>query len=145
MIKIAPIIMIVLFTLTSCELFVIGSDAPTKTIVEVDQESPLGAVYLFKTELDSNNVPAAAQVLASPNGTTYLAIERYEWYFELSRLRRIIDNKPITRFVTDTISNNSLVVDVEFDYIDYVTFTTSKIDDGWYIVNFKDSLTRFIY
>lgn len=136
---------VTLIALSGCELFVVGEDYHYVQKIEKSQKSPLGAIYLFKAEIDNKNVAGATDIFASPNGTKYLAIERYDMYFEIARLGRVIFDQEITYFHADTISGNSLVLDVEFNYLNYVTFTTSKIDSGWYIVSYKDSVTKFIY
>ena len=127
------------FVFTSCEIITIGTpNAPKKEVINVNQQSPLGAVYLFKTELDSNNVPAAAQILADSSGNLLLAIEKYERYFDVDRMKRKIGQKLITKIVRDSLAENDYRYNVEFDYLTNVTFTTSKIRDEWYITNYKD-------
>jgi len=122
--------------LTGCELIVIGSKKEKP--IDIDQASPLGAVYLFKTELDSNNVPAATRILASPNGGMYLALEKYEMYDEIARIGRIIGQKPITQVNTDSLTNTSYRIHLEVDYLKYFSFTTSLIRDNWYITNYTE-------
>jgi len=123
--------------LTSCELIVIGSKkAPP---IEINQNSALGAIYLFKTELDSNNVPAATQILADPKGNVYLAFEKYEMYDEIARIGRIISHKPITSVKTDSLTATSYRINMEFDYIKAISFTTAKIQNNWYIVDYTES------
>lgn len=131
--KIVAIIFSVL--LTGCELIVIGNPSTGPKVVEINQESPVGAVYLFKAELDSNNIPAASQILANPNGNYYLAYEKYEMYYDIKRLHRIISNKPITSVNIDTLSNNNRTYRFVFDYLETMSFTTKKINDEWYVVN----------
>lgn len=124
--------------LTSCELIVIGEKAPQRPeVINYDQESAMGTIFLFKTELDSNNVPAASQLLARPDGSTYLAFEQYEMYFEVERVKRLLSSKPVTSFRSDTIAHGKQILDVEFDYLTHFQFTTTKIKNNWYIVNYK--------
>lgn len=124
--------------LVSCELIVIGEKQPIKReVINYNQESALGTVFLFKTELDSNNVPAATRLLASPEGTLYLALEQYDNYFEVERVKRLLSAKPVTQYKSDTISNEKQVLDVQFDYLTNFRFETTKINDNWYIVNYK--------
>jgi len=122
--------------LSSCELFVLGSKKAKQ--VEISQDSPLGTIYLFKAELDSNNIMAASQLLVSPDGSKYLAIEKYELFFEIARLRRLIGSKPVTFIKKDSISSSSYRFLIEFDYLRNISFTTAKIDSNWYIVGLVD-------
>lgn len=121
-----------------CEVFTIGGKKITKTQIEANQKSPIGTVYLFKTELDSNNVPAAIRLMLRPSGYPYLALEKLELYDELSRIRRIINNKPITDFKSDSLNENSYKLNIEFDYLKTITFITTKFDESWYIVSLTD-------
>ncbi len=130
--KVFAIIFLIAFS--GCEVFVIGTKHKQKELVDYNQKTPIGAVYLFKTELDSNNIPAATHILANPKGERYLAIEQYEMYDEIARINRLISLKPITAFTMDTLPDNSFRIDVEFDYLKSMGFTTQKIDDYWYIV-----------
>ncbi len=130
---ILPVISLMIF-LCSCELIVIG--AKPKAQVDISQNNPLGAVILFKTELDSNNVQAAAQVLASPSGKKYLAIEKYDLYDEVHRIMRVIGNKSITGVKSDTTSAGGLRINIELNYLNQLTFTTYKINNNWYIISY---------
>jgi hypothetical protein len=127
-----------LIFLVSCEIFTIGSSTKKVKIVEINQKSPMGAVYLFKTELDSSNIPAATQILASPEGKPYLAIEKFELYDDVARIGRMIKGKPITSMKADSLSPAGYKVSVEFDYIKKMYFTTKKIDELWFITNYSD-------
>ncbi len=131
-------ILLIMFAVlvSGCEVFVIGGRHKQKEVVDFDQKTPLGAVYLFKTELDSNNIPAATQILANPKGVKYLAIEQYEMYDEIARINRLIAMKPITSYKLDTLGENSYKIDVEFDYLQNIGFRTRKIDDYWYITDY---------
>lgn len=133
------ILILLISSLTGCELWVIGG-GPREKVIEVNQNTSIGAVYLFKAELDSNNVRGATEVLAQPTGSFYLAIEKYELYEEMERLARIIGQKQITNFKTDTLSETNHKITVNFDYITEVSFTTSKISDNWYITCFQEQM-----
>lgn len=125
--------------LTSCEIITIGNpNATHKEVINFNQESPLGALYLFITELDSNNVPAAAQLLAYPEGEIMLPIEKYELYYEIQRMQRKISLKPITKLLRDTLETEHYRFRIEFDYLTNVSFDTKKIAENWYIVNYSD-------
>lgn len=124
--------------LWGCELFTIGTASKKIKPVEVNQKSPIGSVYLFKTELDSNNIPAATKILARPEGKHYLAIEKLDLYDEVERLGRRLANKPITYIKADSLNLLSYKVSVEFDYIHKMQFTTFKIDDAWFITEYGE-------
>lgn len=133
----AAFILVGLVFLTGCELIVIGS-GPATPVVHVNRETAVGAVYVFKSELDSSNSRGAARAMARPGGAPILALDKYEMFYELDRIGRLIGDKEITRVLTDTLSNVSQRVDVEFEYLSSFVFTTEKIDDSWYIVDYLD-------
>ena len=135
------LLLIFIFLITGCELIVIGGRKRPKPI-DINQLSPVGAVLLFKTELDSNNIPAATNVLANPAGRLYLAIEKYEMYEEIERLGRIISNKSITSIKTDTLSTKTFNIYVQLDYLRIFSFTTSKIGLNWYITNYQEEKNK---
>jgi hypothetical protein len=66
------IISVLTISLSGCELITIGSSKPKP--IEISQKTPIGAVLLFKTKLDSNKIPDAVNLLIRPNGEKYLAI-----------------------------------------------------------------------
>lgn len=135
--KLLIIITLALF-FNSCELIVIGTKSTGPKIVKIDQNSSLGAVYLFKTELDSNNTLAASQILANSNGNKYLAIDKYNKIYEIKRIKRIISNKPITAVSTDTISQSNKTYNIVFDYLEILTFETQRINNKWFITNISN-------
>ncbi|MFC2130233.1 lipoprotein [Bacteroidota bacterium] len=132
------IYILLIATLSGCELYIIG--AKREKIIEINQQSSIGVVYLFKTELDSNNIRGATQILAQPSGNFYLAIEKYEMFEEMERMARIIGRKPITDFTTDTLSATNHKIVVHFDYITIVNFTAEKISDNWYITQYQERM-----
>lgn len=125
--------------LSGCEVFVIK--APYRhsnmEVIDLSQRTPLGAVYLFKAELDSNNIFGALAILAAPSGQQYLAIERYEKKDEVSRIRRMIASRKITDITTDTLSTDTFNIKMEFDWTRKIQFTASKISDSWYITDYR--------
>ena len=131
------IVIIILFSIyvSGCELIVIGTKADINMpeLVSFDQNSALGAIYLFKAELDSNNVPAATQLIAKPEGTAYLALERYEKYFDIYRIKRMISSREITHINSDTLTGGRMKYNLEFDYLRKMYFTALKIENNWYI------------
>jgi hypothetical protein len=128
---------IILFSIvfTSCELIVIGTKADTNLteIIEYNQKSALGTIYLFKAELDSNNVPAASQMLKKPDGDTYLAIERYERFYDIHRYRRMISSREITDISSVVLSPDRMRYNLEFDFRRKLYFTALKIENIWFI------------
>lgn len=129
------LILILTFSLTACEMFVIGSKK--KPVIPLDQTSPIGAVMLFKVKIDSNKIQDAAALMKKNNGQNYLAIEKVELFEDLKRLGRIIAGKQITKHYTDTLSTDFCVVNMEFAYLYNYKFNTKKIDDSWFITGYK--------
>lgn len=128
---------IILFSMvfTSCELIVIGTktDTTLPEVIEYNQKSALGTIYLFKAELDSNNVPAASNMLKKPDGNTYLAIERYERFYDIHRFRRMISSREITDISSVVLSPDRMRYNLEFDFRRKLYFTASKIENTWFI------------
>lgn len=135
-------IFILFSTLTflfSCEMFVIGSPAPKKkTTIIIDRSTAVGTVCLFKIELDSNNIMAAANMLATAKGEMYLASERYELTYDLGRLQRLLAGKPITKIDTDSLSDSNYNLNVEFNNTLVFQFSTIKIRDEWFITKYEE-------
>ncbi len=123
--------------IAGCELIRIESTR-SEPVINIDQSSPVSVVYLFKTELDSNNIPGATEVLAHPDGDKYLAIEQYMRYDEIARIGRIIRDKPVTKYKVDSLSRSKYRVNVVFDYLKDMSFTTKKINDEWYIIEYSE-------
>ncbi len=124
--------------LAGCEIFRIGNKAPEREVIDATQLSPFGTVYLFKTELDNYNIPAATRLLADASGRHYLAIEKYDMYYEIARMKRIISSKPITYVTYDTISDDTEKINMEIDYIRTIIFKTEKLNNYWYITEYKE-------
>ena len=57
------------FIICSCEAFVIGQNASGQPPVERSQKTSIGVAYLFKAEIDSNNVSAATDLMLHQSGT----------------------------------------------------------------------------
>ena len=124
-------------TLTGCELFVIGGGGPKVPVIERNQQSSLGVVYLWKAELDSSNLTAVTELMRHPTGRQFLALERYELADDLDRWRVIMGGKPITSTAVDTLSTNSHTVRAKVDYIRDVTFQTIRQDDEWFVTSVR--------
>jgi hypothetical protein len=130
------VLLLLLLFVAGCEIITIGKKAePT---IDINQQSPIGAVYLFKAELDSNNITAASRLMADSNGKKYLAEDKYEMYSEIARLKNTIFRKPITKTITDSLKPDSYKVKLELDYIKIISFTTKRIDNDWYIISYKE-------
>jgi hypothetical protein len=131
------VLLFLLLSLSSCELIVVGTRTqlvvPDK--VEYNQNTALGTIYLFKAELDSNNVPAASQYLKKDNGDTYLAIERYEKFYEIHRIRRMISSSEITDIKSEMSIPNQMKYRIEFDFRRKLSFTTLKVKNYWFITD----------
>lgn len=138
--KIALILVFCLIA-SGCELIILRSKYRVP-VVELTQKNPLGTVYLFKAELDSNNLKGATELMLQANGSPYLAIQKYELYDDLRRLKRIIGFKPVTKSQTDSISPLTSKVSVEFDYLKNITFNIQKIKDLWFIVGYNEGLNE---
>ena len=117
-----------------CALFVVGDSRQTM-VIERDQRSSQGVVYLFKEELDSNNVPAATELMVHASGRRLLALERYEIKDDVERWRRMMSAKPITDMRADTLSATNHRVHVTMDYIKHFVFSAVRLDEAWYIAS----------
>ncbi len=131
------LIILLCITLSSCELIVLSSKKKNKSI-ELSQRTPVAAVFLFKSELDSNNIKAASELLLQSNGAPIIAIQKYELYDDLSRLKRIIGGKPVTAYSTDSLTPDNYKVKMEIDYLKLMTFTTLKVNNEWFITNYNE-------
>ena len=129
-------ITILLLFLTSCELFVIGNNRTPKEVIDITQETAIGAAMLFTTELQLENVPAAAQLLSDNTGR-FSAVRQQEEYYNLARLTRILNNRKITRVIADTITLDLHNIKLEYDYVKEFSFSMKEIDSLWYIMDFS--------
>jgi hypothetical protein len=120
-------------TLSSCELFVVGSSAPRRAIIERSQRSSVGVVHLWSAELDSSSTTAATELMVHSSGRKLLAVEKYELTDELARWKRLLSGKPITSWTTDTTTASMHVIDAVYDHLRTVRFTTIAVDNVWYI------------
>ena len=139
--KAAPILMLIsvliggmLFcAVSSCELIVIKEAVKTRTVPARDQNSPQGVVFIFKAEIDSNNVQGAIKVMASDDERPLLAVEKLEMQEEIARLGRMITRRDITSLRVDTLSPVRQRLRTEFGYLKELTFTTVRVDSLWFI------------
>lgn len=135
--KILIIILIALFV-NACEVFTIkGKKIETQEVIEQTQSTPLGVVTLLINEFKNDNILAATEFLAKPDGSFYSASEKYEKSSELSRMKRFMDNLEVTGRSIDTVEENLSSVTLELNYTKKATFYTKKINDLYYIVKFN--------
>lgn len=130
-------LLIILVSLNSCELIVIGTKKTKPIVVDLNQKSALGTVFLFKAELDSNNSYIASDLIARADGTYFLAYDRYENSFEVDRIKRQIRMMPVTDILTDTLEQNMFRYRIEYDYIKQITYTAKQIDSNWFIIKYQ--------
>ncbi len=125
--------------LSSCEVVRIASnERQAQVLPDIDQRSSQGVVYLFKNEIDSNNITAAVRVFASEQQRQLLAIEKYEMKFDVERWGRSIARKDITALRADTISPTQHLVKAEFNYNKALMFNTVRLGDKWFITSVKE-------
>ena len=92
---------------------------------------------LFKAELDSNNIPAATEYLATPTGHRILAIDKLNIYDELPMLRNKLKGLDISNIYQQSLDDNLIRVNIEFSYIRNLICDTKKIDSLYFIINYK--------
>ena len=134
-------LLILLNLLNSCEIIVIGQNTPIKQriIVNYNQQTSDGTIYLFQAEIDNDNSYSAVDLLANNNGTIMLAYDRYEKFYEIERFKRRNMNVPITNIRTNQVSNNKSIKVVEYDLYRNIQFNVVKIDTLWYIVDILEN------
>ena len=125
-----------LLFITSCELVKIGSG--NNGIINPTQENAIGAVYLFKAELDSGNLIGASELLIQRNGAQMIAKERHATFPQLERIAHTIKGKDIAYFSTDTLNANAFNIRCSFSYLHTITFSLLKSDISWFISEIKE-------
>ena len=103
--------------LNACEIIQIGEKPQEVKTIIIARENPVGAVLLFKAELDSNNIPAATEYLATPTGHRILAIDKLNIYDELPMLRNKLKGLDISNIYQQSLDDNLIRVNIEFSYI----------------------------
>lgn len=134
---------IILILLSSCELIVIGEIPQEVKTITISRSNPVGTVLLFKTELDSNNIPAATDFMATPTGHKIMAVNKLDYYTELPMLRNKLKNLEISNIYEQHLDDNLIRVNVEFGYIRNLICDTKKLDSFYYIVNYKFEKTYY--
>ena len=124
--------------LSGCELFVVGTPAKPRIIIERSQRSAPGVVHLFKAELDSGNTTAATELMVSSNGRPLLAVEKYELADDLTRWKSVMAGQPISDTKVDTINAETHEVVITLDYVRKMNFSTVRRDGAWWVTKVTD-------
>ena len=130
------LLIISLFFMASCELVKIGSG--NSGFINPTQENAIGAVYLFKAELDSGNLIGASELLIQKSGTHMIAKDRHATFPQLERISHTIKGKDIAYFSTDTLNPNAYDIRCSFNYLNTITFSLLKSDKSWFISEIKE-------
>lgn len=136
------LLIVLLVSLQSCQLIVLEEKTTTRNIFVANRNSPRELLNLFLMQLDSNDAYSATFLKSDTLGRYLLPSQQFELLFSSYRLGRQIGGMPITRIKFDTVSNDTVILDVEFDYIRNVKFITSKINNQWYIAEISSSKTH---
>lgn len=136
---ISPLCLIALaLACVGCELFVVGTPARPRMIVERSQRTAAGVVHLFKAELDSGNTVAATELMVSANGRALLAVEKYELADDLQRWKSVMSGQPISDTRVDTLGPEAHDVVITLDYIRKMNFSTVRRDGLWWVTKVTD-------
>lgn len=135
-------IMVLFVTLQSCQLIVLETKSTITNTFIANRNSPQGILNLFLMQLDSNDAYSATFLKTDSLGRYLFPAQQYELLYNSFRIGRQISGMPITKLRYDTISTDTIILDVEFDYIRNVKFLTSKIDDKWYIAEINSRKTH---
>jgi hypothetical protein len=121
-----------------CELIDISKKITTRHI-NLTQDTPEGLVYLFMAEIDSSNSRGATALICGNDGKSILAIDKYEMYEEIERLKRSVTFNPVTKMRFDTLSDKKMKVRMEIDYFKNYSFIAEKLDSTWFISGYNFS------
>ncbi len=117
----------------SCELIKL-IDKTGNEYIKLTTKTSIGTVAIFSKEISENNVSGASKLFL--NKVNYPTdFEAINFQDELTRLCKIIQNKPITYYKIDTLSPNLHNILVEYDYTKEFKYLMEKIDDDWYIIS----------
>lgn len=131
------LLLVLLLVLQSCQLIILEPKKHNKRVFIADQQSAIGILNLFLIQIDSNDVYSAIFLETDSLGKKMLPSNQFESYCEAARLQRQINNLPITNLKADTLSEDSIIFRVEFDYIRNVEFLATKLNKLWYIADLK--------
>ena len=116
--------------LSSCEMIVIGQKY-SKPVPALSRTDSYGVIALWKSELDTGNTLAACDMLSGINGEKLLAVQQFEFEFELARINNILNKRKVTLIRADTLSETKLKYFVEYGYTKRFSFITSLQDSLW--------------
>jgi hypothetical protein len=119
--------------LLSCELIVIGTPPQQVKPIEIDRSTGVGAAMLFKEEIDTNNIQAAAEIIDLKPPQKLKAIGRYDLYYDLIATKNVIDDREITAIIEDTLSQDEIDIILELNYTKRLFLKTFLRDSLWYI------------
>lgn len=135
------VLLVLLVVLQSCQLIVLETTTTKTHTFIANRNSAQGILNLFLLQLDSNDAYSATFLKTDTLGRLLFPSQQYELLYNSYRIGRQISGMPITKLKYDTLSSNSIILDVEFDYIRNVRFLTSKINDKWYIAEISSRKT----
>jgi len=115
---------------------VIGKSTPQKEVIDITQQSSAGGALLFTTELERGNVRGAAQLIAD-NKNRISAESQSEIYYDLARYTRLLNDRKVSRIITDTLSSDLHNVRIEYDYLKEFSFAMRELDSLWYVIEYK--------
>lgn len=125
-------IVVACFTLAAC-----GSS--TRNAVQPRFASE-NVVRVWKSELDSGNVPQAISFMAHPSGRRYVAVEAYELRDDVARWQRILHRAILSDIIVEIETDSSCRLLVEMDYHDMYLAQTHRIDSSWYLTSFRSRM-----
>lgn len=129
---VVALLLTTLIAASSCAVFEVGG-GKRDPVIERNQLSSVGVVYLWKAEIDSSNLTAASELMRHRSGRPLLASERYDLTDDLKRWKTLLQNKPITSAVADTVNDSTHTIRTKVDYIRNVTFSAVKTQGKWWV------------
>ncbi len=129
-------VLLALCAVLSCALMSCGSSAGSENASQRDARA---TIIRFKADLDSNLVDDAMELMAHPDGRSYLAVERYELRDEISRLQRVLAHAQLTKLDRVDGSDLSSSTDahctyiVEFDYQYRYRVECVRVGQRWFV------------
>lgn len=126
---------------SSCEVWTIKGK---KVVIEENdmaytQATALGAVKIFLTELDNDNLLAASEILLNAKGEMLNAEDKYKKLSELSRLQRFYVNKTIINN-SETQEEGLFVIEQELSGGYLMRYKLVKKDEKFYILDYEKRL-----
>lgn len=131
------LLLLLILALQSCQLIYLEPKKQKTVVFIANQQSAKGILNLFLLQMDSNDVYSAIFLRTDSLGNKITPAKQYESYYDAFRLQRQINKLPITYIKSDTLTEDSILMQVEFDYIRNVKFLASKVDSLWYISDLR--------